>query len=263
MNRKGLTRCIGNLRTVKRNVKAPAQNGTIDDTCKCKTSETALPARFLPDTISLQRVRIKSFSTGNQRSLQPLLSPLDTILAGRADKSQEKIMERRTKLFSLLFLAVVTCAMLLPTNASAALTGVPVTGTFTDSSGGTGQFVGTFNPQRFGVQSGKLVAIGTLVGNMTSSTGAALGSVTSANTAVPVSAASASCAILSLNLGPLHLNLLGLVVTLNEVHLNITAVSGPGNLLGNLLCSIANLLNGGAADIGTLSTLLNDLLAAL
>lgn len=172
-------------------------------------------------------------------------------------------MQRRIKLFSLLFLVVATFGMLLPTNASAALTGLPVTGTFTDASGGTGQFVGTFNPQRFGVQSGKLVAIGTLVGNMTSSTGAALGTVTSANTAIPVAAATASCAILSLNLGPLHLNLLGLVVTLNEVHLNITAVSGPGNLLGNLLCSIANLLNGGAADIGTLSTLLNSLLSAL
>jgi len=26
--------------------------------------------------------------------------------------------------------------------------------------------------------------------------------------------------------------------------LNINAVSGPGNLLGNLLCDVANLLNG-------------------
>jgi hypothetical protein len=172
-------------------------------------------------------------------------------------------MIRASKAVTLLVLAVATIGLLLPANASAALTGIPVNGTFTDASGGTGQFVGTFNPQRFGVQSGKLVAIGTLVGNMTSSTGAALGTVTSANTAIPVAAATATCAILSLNLGPLHLNLLGLVVTLNEVHLNITAVSGPGNLLGNLLCAIAHLLDGGAADIGTLSTLLNDLLAAL
>ena len=60
-----------------------------------------------------------------------------------------------------------------------------------------------------------------------------------------------------------HLNLLGLVVTLNQVHLNITAVAGPGNLLGNLLCAIAHLLDGGAPDLGVLSTLLNRVLLAL
>jgi hypothetical protein len=38
------------------------------------------------------------------------------------------------------------------------------------------------------------------------------------------------CQILDLTLGPLNLNLLGLVVTLNQVHSNITAVRGPGNL---------------------------------
>ena len=53
-----------------------------------------------------------------------------------------------------------------------------------------------------------------------------------------------TCPILHLDLGPLNLNLLGLTVHLNEVVLDITAVSGPGNLLGNLLCSVANLLNG-------------------
>jgi hypothetical protein len=53
-----------------------------------------------------------------------------------------------------------------------------------------------------------------------------------------------ACPILNLVLGPLHLNLLGLVVNLNRVHLNITALPGPGALLGNLLCAVANLLNG-------------------
>jgi hypothetical protein len=99
---------------------------------------------------------------------------------------------------------------------------------------------------------------------LTDSTGKLLGTVASANTAIPVAAPSgASCQILNLVLGPLHLNLLGLVVNLNQVHLTITAVQGPGNLLGNLLCAIANLLNGGAPDLGTLSTLLNRLLGAL
>jgi len=52
------------------------------------------------------------------------------------------------------------------------------------------------------------------------------------------------CPILHLDLGPLNLHLLGLNVHLNRVILDITATSGPGNLLGNLLCSVANLLNG-------------------
>lgn len=52
------------------------------------------------------------------------------------------------------------------------------------------------------------------------------------------------CTILDLTLGPLHLDLLGLVVDLNQVHLVITAVQGPGNLLGNLLCAVAHLLDG-------------------
>ena len=51
------------------------------------------------------------------------------------------------------------------------------------------------------------------------------------------------CQILDLVLGPLNLDILGLVVFLDTVHLNITAVQGPGNLLGNLLCALAGLLD--------------------
>jgi hypothetical protein len=41
------------------------------------------------------------------------------------------------------------------------------------------------------------------------------------------------------------------------VVLDITAQSGPGNLLGNLLCSVANLLNGGSVLSQDLTGLLN------
>ena len=67
-----------------------------------------------------------------------------------------------------------------------------------------------------------------------------------------------TCPILDLTLGPLHLDLLGLVVDLNQVHLTITGQQGPGNLLGNLLCGLANALNGGGG--GGLAGLLNRLL---
>jgi hypothetical protein len=51
------------------------------------------------------------------------------------------------------------------------------------------------------------------------------------------------CRILTLDLGSLDLNLLGLRIQLNRVMLDITAVPGPGNLLGNLLCAIAGLFD--------------------
>jgi len=57
-------------------------------------------------------------------------------------------------------------------------------------------------------------------------------------------AAPAGCAILNLDLGPLDLNLLGLQIDLAQVVLDITAVPGAGNLLGNLLCTVAGLLDG-------------------
>jgi len=46
-----------------------------------------------------------------------------------------------------------------------------------------------------------------------------------------------SCPVLSLILGPLHLELLGLVVDLNQVKLNITAYRGQG-ALGDLFCGL-------------------------
>jgi hypothetical protein len=44
--------------------------------------------------------------------------------------------------------------------------------------------------------------------------------------------------------------------------LNITAVPGAGNLLGNLLCSVTNLLNGGGA-LAQIANLLNQILGLL
>ena len=80
-----------------------------------------------------------------------------------------------------------------------------------------------------------------------------------------VAANAGACDILNLVLGPLDLNILGLQVDLQRVVLDITAVAGAGNLLGNLLCAVAGLLDGGplAGLLGQLQTLLNQILAAL
>ena len=80
-----------------------------------------------------------------------------------------------------------------------------------------------------------------------------------------VAANAAACDILNLVLGPLDLNILGLRIQLNRVVLDITAVPGAGNLLGNLLCAVAGLLDGTplAGLLGQLQALLNQILGAL
>jgi hypothetical protein len=78
------------------------------------------------------------------------------------------------------------------------------------------------------------------------------------------------CTILNLVLGPLQLNLLGLVLTIPDVvTIDLTAVPG-GGLLGDLLCAVANLLSGGLGGLlGNLPALtafitaLNNLINAL
>jgi hypothetical protein len=79
-----------------------------------------------------------------------------------------------------------------------------------------------------------------------------------------VAPARATCDILHLVLGPLDLNLLGLKVHLDRIVLNVVAESGAGNLLGNLLCAVTGLLDGGlAGQLGILTNLLNRILGLL
>jgi hypothetical protein len=77
--------------------------------------------------------------------------------------------------------------------------------------------------------------------------------------------------ILTLHVGEIHLDVLGLKVDTSEICLDITAQPGSGNLLGNLLANIAGLLDGGqtgAAIVGgltgsQLTTLINGLTGLL
>jgi hypothetical protein len=73
-----------------------------------------------------------------------------------------------------------------------------------------------------------------------------------------------TCDILHLVLAPLNLDLLGLRVHLDRVVLDIVAVTGAGNLLGNLLCAVTGLLDGGLGGaLGRLVNLLNRILGLL
>lgn len=123
---------------------------------------------------------------------------------------------------------------------------------------------GVLTIQNFATQGNQLVANGVLNGTLTSASGVVT-PVSNAPVTLPVSSLSATCQILNLVLGPLNLNLLGLVIHLNTVHLNITAVPGPGNLLGNLLCAVAHLLDGTNLNglLTQLVGLLNQILGAL
>jgi hypothetical protein len=85
-------------------------------------------------------------------------------------------------------------------------------------------------------------------------------------TYIPADAASSSsgrtavtCEVLSLQLGPLDLDLLGLVVHLDQVVLDIDAESGGGNLLGNLLCAVVSLFDGAGA-LAAISQILNNII---
>ena len=162
------------------------------------------------------------------------------------------------KLRAIIALAAAALAAATLTIAPAAapaapnVAGVPVNITL-GQSGNVLQ--GVANVTRFAVQNGDLVAIGTFTGlvNGVQQTAIPFTSV------VDTAQAQASCEILDLVLGPLHLDLLGLVVDLDTVHLNITAVPGAGNLLGNLLCAVAGLLDRNGPLQGV-TGLLNNLL---
>ena len=162
-------------------------------------------------------------------------------------------------LFSLsMFTLPLRSAEAQTTNPNANRLVVPVSGTV---NGVAGTLTGSFSISRFAQQNGQLVAIGTLTATVRDASGAIVNTIVQ-QVAVPIAQATGSCTILHLELGPLDLDLLGLVIHLDRVVLDITAESGAGNLLGNLLCAIAGLLD--ANTIGTqLVNLLNQLLAAL
>src|SRR4029453_4321682 len=113
---------------------------------------------------------------------------------------------------------------------------VPVTGTGSGAS-----FTGVFQLQRFATENGAVVATGLLTGTVTTATGVV--SSVARTITLPVVIGDTTCEILHLDLGPLTLDLLGLQIDLSRIVLDITAEAGAGNLLGNLLCAVANLLN--------------------
>jgi hypothetical protein len=125
-----------------------------------------------------------------------------------------------------------------------------------------GTFAGTVQITDFAVQNGQLVVSGVANGVATVG-GVATQIVNQAfTTGATLVSPNQVCDVLFLDLGPLNLDLLGLTVDLSQIVLDINAVPGPGNLLGNLLCAVVHLLDGGNLGQGlqNLLNLINNLL---
>jgi hypothetical protein len=160
--------------------------------------------------------------------------------------------------FMAVVLSLLSLAMVVPAAHAAP-----------QNNGLTTQLTGTVNGvpatlnytiNHFIMQNGALQAVGTLTTTVNGVTSVIPGVVAG----VTNNAATTSCSVLSLTIGPINLNLLGLVVDVpNPIVVNITAVPGAGNLLGNLLCDVAGLLNNPAGLTAQVANLLNNLLAAL
>ena len=148
-----------------------------------------------------------------------------------------------------------------------------IVGTASDGS----KVTGTFTPLRFVKKDGKQQVKGVIDGVVTHADGTKE-TFTALRTAKVKSINGKSlsgltrsaqglveCDILHLVLGPLDLDLLGLQVHLNRIVLDIVAVTGAGNLLGNLLCAITGLLDGGplAGLLAQLNELLGQILEIL
>jgi len=139
------------------------------------------------------------------------------------------------------------------------------------TAAGQGTFSGLLRITRFVAEGNNLVAIGLLTGTLVDDIGGQ--SAIIKNVSLPVvippptttaagAKTAAACDVVNLVLGPLDLNLLGLAVHLDRVVLDVTAVTGAGALLGNLLCAVTGLLDGAGA-LADLATILNQLVGLL
>jgi hypothetical protein len=170
------------------------------------------------------------------------------------------VMLRRTAI-RIVLMTLVT-GVLLPTRAASAqgtnpFQDIPIVGSFL---GGT--FTGTLDIERFVARGGVLYAVGALSGSLTDAAGTVIGTITDIPIELPITNTFGStCQVLHLELGPLDLDLLGLRVHLNRVVLDITAERGPGNLLGNLLCALASLLDANGS-LTAITRLLNQILGS-
>jgi hypothetical protein len=155
-------------------------------------------------------------------------------------RARNLMAQSRLAFLSMLF--VVGAAMAFASSGADAALSAPVKA---PNFNGTFNLVGFTTPTVNGVP--PLAAIGSFAGTLSAPNGTLQSERRSRRPR------------LQLDLGPLHLDLLGLKVDLSRILLDITAQGGAGNLLGNLLCAVAAPLD--PSQLSTLASRLNDILA--
>jgi hypothetical protein len=159
------------------------------------------------------------------------------------------MLRRLTLIFTLMaMVGLIAAPAVSASSHGSALQGIPVTGTLQ----GTGDaFAGTIDITSITRDGNILTVTGAIDGLLNGVTPLA----DTFTSTLDLSALTGNqgngqgqgaCQILYLTLGPLDLDLLGLVIEIPEpIILDVRAERGPGNLLGNLLCAVTGLLDGG------------------
>ena len=163
-----------------------------------------------------------------------------------------------TKLRLAAIAAVATCAVVFAgVGTAAAQNRAPLTQKVAVTGVNKGKnFNGTYTIQRFTTSGGKLVAVGRLTGTLknrrvsrnnvrmpASFTEAARNSQTLPTP--PAGLPVPSCPVLHLDLGPIKLNLLGLVVRTNRIFIFVDGIASPnagGGLLGSIVCALSTVV---------------------
>jgi len=172
------------------------------------------------------------------------------------------MFERRK--FIGLFMAVMMIVLPLAVTTTPALAqpgGGSLTTAILQVIPGVGTFTGTLTTTSFTLVNGVLNAVGTISGTFTNIAGNVT-TIASQAVTIPLTSFTGTCTILALHTGAINLSVLGLNISLSPIDLVITATAAPGNLLGNLLCSVAHLLDSGGT-LTTLVGLLNQILGAI
>jgi hypothetical protein len=118
---------------------------------------------------------------------------------------------------------------------------IPVVGRFISARGERGVFAGHVLVNRFEAAGGKLLSSGVLRGTLSDAAGNIVNTVNDvAVNAVPTQVPPGTCEIAVLTIGPLKIDLLGLVIEI-PMECEVQIYADPeGGLLGRLLCGLLN-----------------------
>lgn len=153
-------------------------------------------------------------------------------------------MKHLTRLLAVALVMAMTLGLAGPASAAEINKGGTITqlkGTLEDGR----RFRGRLENARFyESKAGNLKVVGRLEGRILNDNGRIVDTVAERVRTQVAVGQRAECPILKLRTGRIFLDLLGLELDIAPIAIDLTAVPGAGNLLGNLLCAVAGLLDG-------------------